>query len=158
MSPTISAIIIANTTGIPASIAPAATVMLRARTAPTDRSMPPVRITIVIPTAMIALIETCRRTLLKFAVVRNWFDRNIIIVQRSTRPRTEYITGFRVKKPVTWWSVEGLLTESGVVAAGCIIHDVFWGDFFWAFEDLLHPLLAHHDHSIAQANYFRKLR
>ncbi len=53
----------ASTPFIPACIRPAAMVPDSAITAPTDRSMPPVRITNVMPTAISALIETWRRML-----------------------------------------------------------------------------------------------
>ena len=46
--------------GTPATIRPVVRVPDSAITGPTDRSMPPVRITQVMPTAMIALIDTCR--------------------------------------------------------------------------------------------------
>ena len=49
--------------GMSPAISAAETAPQKARTDPTERSMPPVRITKVIPAAMIALIEVCLRTL-----------------------------------------------------------------------------------------------
>ena len=43
--------------GTPATISPAITVPDKAITGPTERSMPPVRIARLIPTAMMAMIE-----------------------------------------------------------------------------------------------------
>ncbi len=45
----------------------------RARIEPTERSMPPVRITSVMPTATIPLLETWRRTLERLPGLRKMF-------------------------------------------------------------------------------------
>lgn len=55
-------------------------------TEPTDRSIPPVRITQVIPTAMIALIDTWRSTFSRFAADRKLGLAIIIAMQTTTSP------------------------------------------------------------------------
>ncbi len=47
-----------------------------ARSEPTDKSIPPVRITNVIPAAIIAVMETCKETLRRLSVVRKYGERN----------------------------------------------------------------------------------
>src|SRR5207302_4979103 len=60
-----------NANGTPPFSAPAMIAPARASSEPTDRSIPAVRMTKVIPAAMIALMETCRATLSRFSAVRN---------------------------------------------------------------------------------------
>src|SRR3989442_3714268 len=60
-----------TSTGRPAASSPAITAPESASTEPTLRSMPPVRITNVMPAAMTALMETCRAMLSRLLIVRN---------------------------------------------------------------------------------------
>ncbi len=55
-------------------------------TAPTDRSMPPVRITKVMPTAISALIETWRRMLLMLLADRKLSEANAITTETTISP------------------------------------------------------------------------
>src|SRR4029450_4286805 len=55
----------------------AATMDENAKTDPTDRSIPPVKITRVIPIASIPLIDVCRRMLLIFSGVRKYLLRKV---------------------------------------------------------------------------------
>jgi len=53
---------------------------------PTDRSIPPEIITKVMPSAMTAIIEACRRMLNRFAAEKNDPDRQAPAITRSNRP------------------------------------------------------------------------
>ena len=55
----------------------AATMDENAKTDPTDRSIPPVKMTRVIPIARIPLIDVCRRMLLIFSGVRKYLLRKV---------------------------------------------------------------------------------
>ena len=66
--------------GIPPTIMPAIRVPERAMTAPTERSIPPVRIAQVMPMAMMALIETCRAMFMKLSA-----ERKLSVVMIMTR-------------------------------------------------------------------------
>src|SRR5690606_29530737 len=55
----------------PEAIMPAPTAPVRASTEPTDKSMPPDRMTTVMPAAKMALMATCRVTFMRLADVRN---------------------------------------------------------------------------------------
>ena len=56
---------IANTGSVPVTMRLAITALERARMEPTDKSIPPVKMTKVIPKAMIALMDTWRNKLRK---------------------------------------------------------------------------------------------
>ena len=62
---------IAIPTGMPPLIKVAQNAMVRASTDPTDRSMPPVRMTQVMPNAMKPLMEDCLTSDMKLSIVRN---------------------------------------------------------------------------------------
>ncbi len=62
---------------------PAVTAPANARIDPTDRSMPPVRMTNVIPTEMQTLTEICRITFQVFSTVKNRSDRKLITIINS---------------------------------------------------------------------------
>ena len=64
----------------------AVNIMVRAITAATDRSMPPIRITTAAPAAMIPTSDTCVTMLLRFRVVRKNGDRNDIAITMTRRP------------------------------------------------------------------------
>src|SRR5699024_11243788 len=53
---------------------------------PTDRSIPDVNITKVIPAAIIALMEVCLNTFNRFAVVKNFGLIILIIMENIMRP------------------------------------------------------------------------
>ena len=55
----------------------AATIEENARTEPTDKSIPPVKITRVMPIARMPLIDVCRRMLLIFSGVRKYLLRKV---------------------------------------------------------------------------------
>ena len=55
------------------------------RIEPTDRSIPRVRMTKVMPVARMPTIETCRSTLSRFGTVRKRGDRNEAAMTSSTR-------------------------------------------------------------------------
>jgi hypothetical protein len=76
----------ASGAGTPATISPVVRVPDNAITGPTERSMPPVRITQVMPTAMIALIETWRAMFSRLAPVRNLSLAKIMKTVTTTRP------------------------------------------------------------------------
>jgi len=59
-----------NQTGVPPFINPAANVPVTATMEPTERSIPPVRITKVIPEAMMAYSEICLTRLIRLLRVR----------------------------------------------------------------------------------------
>src|SRR5882672_6508661 len=84
-APTTSAAIIASAGGHSATENPAASAPLKASTDPTERSIPPARITVVIPKASRALTEICRRTLIRFVVARKVGDSSDSATTRATR-------------------------------------------------------------------------
>ncbi len=71
---------------MPPTISPAASVPASAITEPTERSMPPVRITYVIPTAMMALIETWRPTFSMLLTDRKLLLAKAITTHTKMRP------------------------------------------------------------------------
>ena len=75
-----------NGIDISANSAEAVSVILSAITAPTDRSIPPDKITTVIPAAMIALIETCRAMLRKLSAEKKFSVVRIITKLTATNP------------------------------------------------------------------------
>ncbi|SVK47253.1 Uncharacterised protein [Acinetobacter baumannii] len=85
-APTASAATIASGMGTAASINPAATEPASAITGPTERSMPPVRMAQVMPTAMMALIDTCRATLVRLLTLRKLSFSRLISTNRTTKP------------------------------------------------------------------------
>ena len=85
-TPTSSPTPIAKPGGNPATISPAVKVPDNAITGPTDKSMPPVRITQVMPTAMIALIDTWRAMLERLLAVRKVSLARIITRVTTTSP------------------------------------------------------------------------
>src|SRR3989441_10298400 len=80
-APTASPPPMPTSTGRPAASNPAITAPENASTEPTLRSMPPVRITNVMPAAMTALMETCRAMLSRLLTVRN----DPLSTERTTR-------------------------------------------------------------------------
>src|SRR3990172_9098960 len=82
--PTASPASNATASGAPPFNTPASTAPAMARTEPTDRSIPPVRITNVMPAAMIALIETWRVTLSRLPTVRNDGDSTVSAAINNT--------------------------------------------------------------------------
>src|SRR5467141_4170547 len=86
-APTARAAIIASAGGHSATENPAASAPLKASTDPTERSIPPARITVVIPKASRALTEICRRTLIRFVVARKLGDSSDSASTRATRAR-----------------------------------------------------------------------
>src|SRR5438132_8334626 len=72
-------------TGAPPFKRPAMTAPARARIEPTERSMPAVRITNVIPAAMMALTDTWRATLSRFSGVRNAGDNSASATTSPTK-------------------------------------------------------------------------
>ena len=83
----------ATGTEMSASKAPAVIVMLAAMTAPTERSMPPVMITKVMPLAITALIDTCRPMLLRFSQVRKRSLASAMAAANPTNPAIGTIAG-----------------------------------------------------------------
>jgi len=77
---------IAKPGGRPATIKPAVSVPDNAITGPTDKSMPPVRITQVMPTAIIALIDTWRAMFDRLLAVRKVSLARIITSVTTTNP------------------------------------------------------------------------
>ena len=61
----------------------------RAMVEPTDRSIPPVMITIVMPAATMALMETWRATLIRLEAVRNRSDSRLNTAPIRRRPRRD---------------------------------------------------------------------
>merc|ERR1711965_963655 len=57
-----------------------------AMTAPTDRSMPPVRITKVMPTARMPTIETCRSTFMMFETEKKFSEAKPIRTETTMSP------------------------------------------------------------------------
>ena len=73
---------------IPAAIAPE-----RASTEPTERSIPPVSMTSVMPTDMHRFMEVCRRTLNRLSEVRKFSERNDMAIHISRRAANGLATG-----------------------------------------------------------------
>jgi hypothetical protein len=88
-NPMVKAPATATIMGCPEPIKYAPIAPENAKVDPTDKSIPPVRITNVIPAAMIALIEVCRSTLNMLDPVRNRSLNNDITMIKSNNPKTD---------------------------------------------------------------------
>lgn len=73
---------------IPATIAPD-----RASTDPTDKSIPPVRMTSVIPTDIHRLMDVCRSTLNRLSDVRKFSDKNDMAMHINRSAASGFATG-----------------------------------------------------------------
>ncbi|MBR2246708.1 MAG: hypothetical protein IJ880_06770, partial [Bacilli bacterium] len=62
-----------------------------------ERSMPPVRITMVIPTEMQRLTDTCRSTLNILSLVAKFSERNIIATIISNKANSGFVAGLAAK-------------------------------------------------------------
>lgn len=84
---------------------PADSVPTSAMTAPTDRSMPPVRMTKVMPTARMPTTETCRSTFMMLLTLKKLSLASPIRIDTTIRPARGRASGersmaLRLKPPV----------------------------------------------------------
>src|SRR3954451_13320974 len=79
---------IATAIGAPAALSTGAATAAMAAVGPTDRSMPPVMMTSVMPSATQALIEDCCRTLSRLALVRKFGLRTANTITIASRPNS----------------------------------------------------------------------
>ena len=111
----------ANTKGTPCDLySQALTMIVSARLAATDRSIPPMRMTSVAPAAMIPISEDCDRMLLRLLEVRKSGERKDSAITMRTRPMIgpPSVRARASSRPATGRSVAvGRETsESGVVS------------------------------------------
>ena len=98
----------------------AATIEENARTEPTDKSIPPVKITRVMPIARMPLIEVCRRMFEIFSGVRKYLLRK---VSATHKRRNAIIIPYCVSHPrVDLRAAEPLAAGLVVGSFGCMIN------------------------------------
>src|ERR1700691_2486574 len=122
-------------------------------TEPTDRSIPAIRMTIVIPTPTMPTMVTCRATLLRLRAVEKVGSAMASADVRTTR-------AIRVALALTKWSSWFCCTTlslPGPARAGRTFHDRFPRRRFAAeFRD--DDALAHHQDAVAHPEHLRQFR
>ena len=143
----------------PLLIRPAQSVPERAMTEPTERSMPPVIMTKVIPKATMAVVEMDRSMVRKLRYVRNLLGTRMDRIRHKTRSAASVPEFSFIKRKIGFLisAVLLLLSFAIFLSSKCIPDDVFLRDFI-LLQDADLPEFMHDHHAVAQIQDLRKLR
>lgn len=143
--PRISVIPMETIGSVPPANKLAATAPVNARVEPTDKSMPPVRMTKVIPKAIMALIDTCLNTLKMLEIAKKLGFRMLTTIIRRINP----INGPSFEM-ISFVDLDNLFTTC------CKVHDSFLSHVFLRNFPRQFPFM-HDKDAIGHSDDFRKL-